>query len=173
MIGGHTPPFFPETRMSRRTSATHQALAIRPGGGPVVTRAQWPLASYLRLGALPTAVGCGRDHVRHVLAEWGLDALIDDAVLVISELLTNALQASQALPTPAPTPIALRLLANDGQLIIEAWDQWTESYKLQPPADDEHGRGLTVVSALSRRWGTDRVSQDYKAIWCELLIPRQ
>lgn len=158
--------------MNGRTSASRHPAATRPGGGPVVTRAQWPLASYLRLGALPTAVGCGRDHVRHILAEWGLCAVIDDAVLVTSELLTNALQASQALPTPAPTPIALRLLANDRQLIIEAWDQWTEGYKLQPPPGDEHGRGLTVVSALCRRWGTDRVSQDYKAIWCELLIPR-
>lgn len=154
------------------TSAFH-AAATRPGGGPVATRAQWPLASYLPLGALPAAVGCGRHHVRHILAEWGLTALIDDAVLVTSELLTNAVKASQTLPTPVPTPIALRLLANDRQLIIEAWDQRTEGYKLQPPPGGEHGRGLTVVAALCRRWGTDRVSRDYKAIWCELLIPRQ
>ena len=159
--------------MNRRTRAPGHTTGTRPGGGPVATRAQWPLSSYLQLGALPTAVGCGRDHVRHILAEWGLRALVDDAVLVTSELLTNALKASQALPTPAPTPIALRLLANDRQLIIEAWDQWTEGYRLQPPAGDEHGRGLTVVAAISRRWGYDRVSQDYKAIWCELLIPRQ
>lgn len=159
--------------MHGRASASSQAAALRPGGGRVLSRDHWPLTSYLRLGALATAVGCGRGHVRHILTEWGLTALIDDAVLVTSELLTNALQASQALPTPAPTPIALRLVANDHQLVIEAWDQWTEGYKLQPPPGDEHGRGLTVVSTLSRRWGTDRVSQDYKAIWCELRIPRQ
>lgn len=113
------------------TSAFH-AAATRPGGGPVATRAQWPLASYLPLGALPAAVGCGRHHVRHILAEWGLTALIDDAVLVTSELLTNAVKASQTLPTPVPTPIALRLLANDRQLIIEAWGSVDRG--LQTPA---------------------------------------
>jgi hypothetical protein len=119
--------------MSGRFSASHHTAAIRPGGDRVLSRDQWPLTSYLPLGALPTAVGCGRDHVRRILTEWRLTAVIDDAVLVTSELLTNALQASQTLSTPAPSPIALRVLANDRQLVIEAWDQWTEGYKLQAP----------------------------------------
>ena len=86
--------------MNGRASAFHHPAAIRPGGGPVATRAQWPLASYLQLGALPTAVGCGRDHVRHILTEWGLTALIDDAVLITSELLTNAHAPRGALLYP-------------------------------------------------------------------------
>jgi anti-sigma regulatory factor (Ser/Thr protein kinase) len=125
----------------------------------------------LELGALPTAIGCARDHTRQVLAEWGLGHLTQDAVLVASELLTNALLASRALPVPAP--IVLRLLANGRQLIIEAWDQWTEGYDLRlpapaPPPDAEHGRGLMVVAALSKRWGVGRICSDYKVVWCEL-----
>jgi anti-sigma regulatory factor (Ser/Thr protein kinase) len=142
--------------------------AQKPGSG-IGTADPWPRVSLLELGALPTAVGCGREHTRLVLWEWGLGHLTDDAVLIASELLTNALRASQALGNS--TPIALRLLASDEQLIIEAWDQWAENYDLKrTPGDDEHGRGLAVVDALSNRWGTGRLSDDYKVVWAELLV---
>ncbi len=141
----------------------------RSGAGTAC--ADWPLITKLELGPLPTAAGCGRDHARCVLAEWGLSHLADDAVLLVSELLTNALRASLALPAPAP--IVLRLLANDEQLIIEAWDQRAEGYDLQHGApDDEHGRGLTVVAALSKRWGAGRISSTYKVVWCEIGVAR-
>ena len=133
------------------------------------TASPWPHVSLLPLGALPTAVGCGRKHTRLVLMEWGLGHLVDDAVLIASELLTNALQASQALGNA--TPIALRLLASDEQLIIEAWDQWVEGYDLtRAQGNQEHGRGLAVIAALSNRWGAGRLSSDYKVVWAELLI---
>lgn len=128
----------------------------------------WLRVSKLELGPLPTAIGCARDHAKVVLAEWGLDHLVDDSILLVSELMTNALRASRALPTP--TPIVLRLLANDQQLIIEAWDQWVEGFDLKQGASDEHGRGLTVVTALSSRWGVGRIHDNYKVVWCELLI---
>jgi anti-sigma regulatory factor (Ser/Thr protein kinase) len=132
----------------------------------------WERVDVLELGPLPTAVGCGRDHAKQVLIEWGLKNLVDDVILLVSELLTNALQASWALKIP--TPIVLRLLANDQQFVIEAWDQWVESFDLiSRRSDDEHGRGLTVVAALSRRWGVVRISEDYKAVWCEIVIDRQ
>jgi anti-sigma regulatory factor (Ser/Thr protein kinase) len=105
-----------------------------------------------------------------VLPRWA-SQLVDDAVLLVSELLTNALKASWVLKPP--TPIVLRLLANDRQLIIEAWDRWVEGFELQRGNPDaEHGRGLTVVTALSRRWGVGRISEDYKVVWCELIIER-
>src|SRR6266705_2642376 len=106
---------------------------VRPGAeSPTplpVPPPTWPRVSKLELGPLPTAIGCARDHAREVLIEWGLGHLLDDSVLLVSELMTNALRASRALPTP--TPIVLRLLANDSQLIIEAWDQWVGGYDLK------------------------------------------
>lgn len=132
----------------------------------------WPRVSKLELGPLPTAVGCARDHAKVVLAEWSMGHLVDDAALLVSELMTNAFRASQALQTP--TPIVLRLLANDSQLVIEAWDQWVEGFDLkQGASDDEHGRGLTVVTALSQRWGVGRIHDNYKIVWCELLVEHQ
>lgn len=158
--------------MSGSTGAVSSGRRVRPaeepssGAGPAKP---WSRVSLLQLGALPTAVGCGRAHARLVLREWGLSHLVDDAVLIASELLTNALQASRALGNS--TPIALRLLASDEQLIIEAWDQWVEDYDLKrTPGDDESGRGLAVIDALSNRWGTGRLSDDYKIVWAELLV---
>lgn len=137
------------------------------GAGPASP--DWPLVSKLELGALATAIGCGRDHARQMLIEWGLQHLVDDAALLVSELLTNALKASWALATP--TPIVLRLLANDRQLIIEAWDTWVEASQFKHGGpDDDHGRGLTVVAMLSKRWGLGRISEHYKVVWCELAV---
>jgi anti-sigma regulatory factor (Ser/Thr protein kinase) len=101
----------------------------------------------LELAPLPTAISCARGHAINVLAEWGLAHLSDDAVLLVSELMTNALEASAVLPdTP---PIALRLLASQTSLVIEAWDR--SPLDLEPAEADpgaEHGRGLLRHEAL-------------------------
>jgi hypothetical protein len=70
-------------------------------------------------------------------------------VTLVSELLTNALQASWTLPHSPP--VILRMLASQHALVIEAWDQCVEGYDLsyQPTDNSEHGRGLMVVAALS------------------------
>jgi anti-sigma regulatory factor (Ser/Thr protein kinase) len=153
-------------------SGVRPSQVTEPSSGTGTASTDWPLVSKLELGPLPSAVGCGRDHARLVLAEWDFSHLADDAVLLVSELLTNALRASNALRTP--TPIVLRLLANDRQLIIEAWDTWVEGYQLRGGAPDaEHGRGLAVVAALSKRWGVGRISEHYKAVWCELAVQQE
>ena len=138
--------------------------------GTGTTSTNWPLISQLELGPLPTAVGCGRDHAELVLAERGVDHLADDdAVLLVSELLTNTLKASRTLPTP--TTIVLRLLANYRQLIIEARDQRTDGLELTRAAPDaDHGRGMQVVAALSRRSGVGRVSEQHKTALCGLRV---
>ena len=53
----------------------------------------WPHQSYLELGSLPTAAPCARLHAMMVLWEWDLGALAPTAAVVVSELVTNAVQA--------------------------------------------------------------------------------
>jgi anti-sigma regulatory factor (Ser/Thr protein kinase) len=127
------------------------------------------LHSSLPLAPLPTAIACARGHTTNVLSEWGMGHLADDAVLLVSELMTNALDASAVLPERPP--ITLRLWGNDEALIIEAWDQSPlnlEHAEAEAGADAECGRGLMVVQALSNRWGAKRVGYNRKVVWAEL-----
>jgi len=78
-----------------------------------------PLRSYLELGALPTAVPCARLHTRHVLWEWGLNGLAADSELLVSELVTNAVQATAGRDEAA---VRLRLSGDSARVLIEVWD---------------------------------------------------
>ena len=125
--------------------------------------------SFLELAPLPGAIPCARLHAVHVLHEWGMRDLADDAALVVSELMTNAADASVVLP--GRPPIALGLLASETSLVIEVWDQ--SPLDLEPReagADDECGRGLVVVAALSDRWGAERTGHRHKVVWAELAV---
>jgi len=130
----------------------------------------WPLISVLALGPLPTSAAFARSHTRDVLAEWRLPVdLVRDAETLVSELSTNALQATWSLD--GAMPIALWLLANSQRLTIEVWD-WCAGDPVRRPAaaDAESGRGLAIVEAYSNRWGVRRATSRVKAVWCELLI---
>ena len=119
---------------------------------------QWPLHSFLELGALDGAVPSARLHARHVVWEWGLAALADDTELVVSELVTNGVQASRAM-----THAAIRLwLASDRlQVVTCVWDASAQPpVRMDPDEDAEHGRGLLLVEALSERWGWSPAEPD-------------
>jgi anti-sigma regulatory factor (Ser/Thr protein kinase) len=123
----------------------------------------------LELAPLPSAIGCARLHAVHVLHEWGLREVAEDAALIVSELTTNAVEASAVLLERPP--IALRLTIGDGSVVIEVWDQ----SPLDPEPRDadagaECGRGLTVIAALSHRWGCERTGRNRKVVWAELAL---
>jgi len=125
--------------------------------------------SFLELAPLPGAIPCARLHAVHVLHEWGLRHLAGDAALIVSELMTNAADASVVLPDRPP--VTLRLLASEKSLIIEAWDHSPLSLEpREPDPDAECGRGLTVVAALSDRWGWERTGHRRKVVWAELAL---
>ena len=133
----------------------------------------WPLRSYLELGALPTAVPCARLHTRHLLWEWGLNGMASDAELLVSELVTNAVKATSGQQQAA---IRLQLSSDSDSVLVEVWDA-----DPQPPApkdltedgtpglQEERGRGLFLVAALSSRWDWYRTREPPgKVVWCEL-----
>ncbi|HEY3732761.1 MAG TPA: ATP-binding protein [Streptosporangiaceae bacterium] len=128
------------------------------------------LISTLELAPLPTATPCFRLHAVAVLKEWGLPRdLVADAETLVSELMTNACDASACLPERPP--VALRLIAAGASLVIEAWD--LSPLELEPReagADDECGRGLAVVAALAARWGCERTDHPRKRVWAELAL---
>jgi len=123
--------------------------------------------SFLELAPLPGAVPCARLHAISVLCEWGLRDLADDAAFVISELMTNAITASAALP--ARPPVLLQLIAGERSVRVEVHDRSPlDPVGRHADADAEHGRGLTVVAALSSRCGSERAGYAEKIVWAEL-----
>ncbi len=118
-----------------------------------VTGTSWPLRSDLALGALRSAVPCARLHTRHMLHEWGLESLTDTAELIVSELVTNGLKATEALRGPVPPPIRLRLSSDRSRVLVEVWDGSTQPPVLiEANAAADGGRGLLLVDTLSTRW---------------------
>lgn len=110
------------------------------------------------------SVAEARWFVRRELEAWGAEDLVDRAILVTSELVTNAV-------LHAGTPVEVRLLLDEARLRMEVLDQHpgrTLAPAVARPVDDaEHGRGLMITAAVSSSWGvvyTDRV----KRVWVEL-----
>jgi anti-sigma regulatory factor (Ser/Thr protein kinase) len=125
--------------------------------------ARWPLRAALELGALPTAPGCARAWARQIAWEWRLPRLADSTELAVSELVTNAVQASRAM-----RQAAVRIwLASDGtQVVIFVWDASPQPPVLADPGGDaENGRGLLLVEAISQRWGHFACDGGGKVVW--------
>ncbi|MEU8784123.1 ATP-binding protein [Streptomyces sp. NPDC048637] len=117
---------------------------------------------------IPEAVAVVRRRVRTVLADWNLAPdLAEDALLVISELITNAVV--HALP-----PAVLRLsrdVEGSNALRVEVTDAGAAAAAGRPvvePDADEHGRGLDIVTALAAECGT-RAHAGGITWWAELL----
>ncbi|GAB7064588.1 ATP-binding protein [Streptomyces mexicanus] len=119
----------------------------------------------------PGTVSAVRGRVRAVLGGWNVPAkAADDVLLVVSELVTNAL-------VHARPPATLRLwrLSVDGRRAVHV--EVTDRGPTAPPEPrcapdpDEHGRGLGIVTALSARCGlrTDRAGTSR---WAQVLADR-
>jgi anti-sigma regulatory factor (Ser/Thr protein kinase) len=140
-----------------------------PSGTRSVAGTAFHRTSFLELAPLPTAIGCARLHTVHVLHEWGLRERAEDAALIVSELMTNAAEAAMLLPDRPP--VTLGLLASEKSLIIEVWDRSPLDLETREAGPDaEGGRGLTVVAALSERWGWERTGHHRKVVWAELAL---
>jgi anti-sigma regulatory factor (Ser/Thr protein kinase) len=89
---------------------------------------------------------------------------VGDAELVVSELLTNAIQAgcSTAVVNVSLHPSHVLLSVQD--------DAPGQPQSRLPLPEDEHGRGLHVVGQLVRRWGVRRI-EGGKEVWAELAYP--
>jgi serine/threonine-protein kinase RsbW len=109
------------------------------------------------------SVRLARQVTRDVLARWRLAYLEDTAVLLVSELVTNAVR--HARQTRA---IALDLEIGDTWLRIEVQDAdpcWP--HRRTPGSFDESGFGLVLVDGLATNWGV-RETATGKAVWAEL-----
>jgi anti-sigma regulatory factor (Ser/Thr protein kinase) len=129
------------------------------------------LRAVLDLGAVPTAPGCARAWTRQVLWEWRLEDLSEAAEGIVSELTTNAVLASRQLISPV---IVLVLTFDRGELAIVVRDFSPGiPQPRQADADDESGRGLLLVEAMSDRsgWHPFEDGTPGKVVWALLQAP--
>jgi signal transduction histidine kinase len=94
----------------------------------------------------------------------GSRTLIDSAELIVSELVTNSVNAGCSYA-------GVRLSVQDGSLRIAVRDNADGGPVLQVAGlREQHGRGLSVIATVATRWGVERTA-DGKQIWAELRLP--
>ncbi len=118
----------------------------------------------MTLPAARWAAGLARQATRAAIAAWRLEYLADAAVLLVSELVTNAVQHAG----PDASATVLRLEYGDGWLRIEVHDSSPHGPRPRiPDWLDESGFGLMLVDALAAKWGVQQTGEG-KAVWAEL-----
>jgi len=105
----------------------------------------------IRLTASPVAAGEARGRVRAAIRAWDIPVEEDIAVLLTSELVTNAISHE------AGTTIMLSVTSSSGMLRVDVHDtSRTWPVLMDASADAEAGRGLMLVATLSATWGIYR-----------------
>jgi anti-sigma regulatory factor (Ser/Thr protein kinase) len=121
----------------------------------------------LELPSRSTSAGEARRFVCDVLRDRGLptDEVLDAAVLLTSELVTNAVLYSAGTIN---VDVDLDLSA----IRVEVADTSGESPAPRDAVSEAtSGRGLHLVEALARAWGVERQPDDGKVVWFELDVP--
>ncbi|TVL92657.1 PAS domain S-box protein [Streptomyces sp. SAJ15] len=138
-----------ETRMGRAVITARAAASFEPVG---------------------RSVASARTFVRDTLQGWGLADVVDDAVVLTSELVTNAVVHAGT----AAEVVCVR--AEDG-VRVEVGDRYPErelplegNGRQYANPDREGGRGLLLCAALASRWGVEYTAAR-KRVWFQLDLP--
>lgn len=169
--GGHSPeprPSGTQLPHQRHERAGHGAVPIddRSRSSVITARAA---ANFEPVGR---SVATARAFVRDTLQGWGFADIVDDAVVLTSELVTNAV-------VHAGTHADVLCLRSEDGVRVEVADRYPErEVPLQGAAvnmgspDREGGRGLQLCAALAGRWGVE-YTPTHKSVWFRLDLPER
>jgi anti-sigma regulatory factor (Ser/Thr protein kinase) len=150
-------------------------LQCAPGRPRVVRMpSDWwdsPAVAACPLGAGAQSGRTARKFTRNTLREWGLISLADDAEAIVGEFVANAVShaARPMAATDPGLPVGLRLLRRTGEVMCAVLDPSDLAPVLRmPDRNEEAGRGLQMVDALSDVWGWSPVTGRGKAVWAIL-----
>lgn len=122
----------------------------------------------------PESARAARDFTKSALREWQLDELISEAVLIASELVTNAIRhggCSAPAQGCAEPGVELAWQRQPSRVICMVTDRSPLPPRLGPADEDaESGRGLLVVQALAATWGWMMLGTATKAVWAALAV---
>ncbi|NEA14041.1 ATP-binding protein [Streptomyces halstedii] len=115
------------------------------------------------LPRLPESAATARRLVRVALAAWDLDDLAEDGALIVSELVSNAVQharrGSIRIVVDSPEAVRVRIGVVDFSK--------ARPVRGEPVLEGESGRGLALVGELAEAWGTEPLPWG-KQVWAEL-----
>ncbi|WP_214110233.1 ATP-binding protein [Acrocarpospora catenulata] len=129
------------------------------------------------MAAHPVSSGLARAYVRRAVIEAGRRDLADAAELVVAELVANAIRATEETKASAGREsavnrawdVAVGAYEVRGGVVVEVWDCSRMPPRLVEPAeDDESGRGLVLVGALSAEWGYRRPASGGKVVYATI-----
>jgi anti-sigma regulatory factor (Ser/Thr protein kinase) len=114
-----------------------------------------------RLSPHPTSARAAREFVAETLRRWGRPERTEAAVLLTSELVTNAI-------LHARTQVAVTIHQLESSLRVSVLDESAEQPSRRDDTDHlAGGRGLKLVEAVATSWGVSPEGQG-KAVWFEL-----
>jgi anti-sigma regulatory factor (Ser/Thr protein kinase) len=121
-----------------------------------------------RFGADLASVPASRSWARSVLTGCVDDRAVDDALLVVSELTTNAL-----LHAGTAFELAVEADGASGVVHVAVTDASTARpvVRTDPAPHATSGRGMWLIERLCRRWGVERHAGG-KRVWCEVAPTR-
>ncbi|SEB88625.1 SpoIIE family protein phosphatase [Streptomyces melanosporofaciens] len=156
-------------------------LPVGGGVGPVRTSA----SARVSLPGTPLAASAARRFVRAALADWAAlevpaadrvtDRVADEAILLVSELVTNAVVHAG---TAVEVSCALDVSDREGEppsLVVEVTDHHpTRVVRGDPPDPDERpeyagGHGLRLVAEIAESWGTT-YRRATKSVWFQMAV---
>ncbi|WP_325050278.1 ATP-binding protein [Actinomadura craniellae] len=125
----------------------------------------------------PAAAGLARTLTDQRLRKWDCFRILDDTLLVVTELITNAVKE-----TPR-REIRFRLAREAGDVVVAVWDSSPRLPRPRPAVeltldtldlaedayDDNGGRGLLIVQSLTSACGCTRDPRGGKWTWARLV----
>ena len=117
-------------------------------------------AAVTTLPAQDRSPGAARRVVQQALVDAGLEVMLDDALLLVTELVTNAV-------VHAGTDVELHVDIGAGRARIEVVDHGAGALpvlRIDPDEAREGGRGIFLLDALAQEWGTRHFAGG-KSVW--------
>lgn len=143
----------------------------------LVVAQEVPTSSIMAVPHGPAGVGMARRRMREGLCMSGVpEAVVDDAVLVLSELLSNAYRHGRPLHAGFPgagdnnAVRAAWRVDGYGRLTVEVTDGGgpTRPLPATPSVTARGGRGLNIITSLAQDWGVRDEVAGGVTVWARL-----
>jgi serine/threonine-protein kinase RsbW len=109
----------------------------------------------------PESAREARDRLMPLLGSWRSEAARDNAKLVLTEVVTNAMRHARG------RTVLITVTLTQGHLLAEVHDE-SDSLPVRRGAGESGGWGLGLIDRLSNRWGVDNDGGDGKTVWFEM-----